>query len=97
MSVDAPFVDSTIIEKLYTDALSFKDVIVASSPNGIEPLCGIYRKSILPKAREFLDDNNHKLQALLKELNTQKVTFTQKDVFANLNYPNEYQKALKKI
>ncbi|HHD81003.1 MAG TPA: molybdenum cofactor guanylyltransferase, partial [Campylobacterales bacterium] len=68
LSVDAPFVDSTIIEKLYTDALSFKDVIVTSSPNGIEPLCGIYRKSILPKAREYLDDNNHKLQALLKEL-----------------------------
>jgi len=97
LSVDAPFVDMAIIKKLYTNSMPFKDVIVASSSNGIEPLCGIYKRSILPKAKEFLEKNNHRLQALLKELDTQKIIFTQKDAFANLNYPDEYQKALKKI
>ena len=88
LSVDAPFVDWTIIKKLYTNSLPSKDVIVASSLNGIEPLCGIYRRAILPKAKEFLDNNNHRLQALLKELDTQEIVFTQKDAFANLNYLN---------
>jgi len=97
LSVDAPFVDRTIIDKLYQKAILSKDVIIASTPNGVEPLCGIYKRGILPKAKEFLDNNNHRLQALLKELDTQKVIFTQKDAFANLNYPNEYQKALEKI
>jgi len=97
LSVDAPFVDRTIIDKLYQKTILVKDVTVASTQNGIEPLCGIYKRSILPKARDFLSNNNHKLQALLKELDTQKVIFTQKDAFFNLNYLNEYQKALKKI
>jgi len=97
LSVDAPFVDKSIIDKLYQEAIPSKDVIIASSPNGLEPLCGIYRRGILPKAKEFLDNNNHRLQALLKELDTQEVSFTQRDAFANLNYPTEYQKALEKI
>jgi len=97
LSVDSPFVDRTIIDKLYLQAIPYKDVIIASTLNGLEPLCGIYRRGILPKAKEFLDNNNHRLQALLKELDTQEVIFTQKDIFANLNYPNEYQKALEKI
>jgi molybdopterin-guanine dinucleotide biosynthesis protein A len=97
LSVDAPFVDFTIIEKLYSDALPSKDVTIALSPNGVEPLCGIYRRTILPKAKEFLDKNNHRLQALLKEVDTQKVVFFKKDAFINLNYLDEYQKAIKKI
>lgn len=97
LSVDAPFVDCTIIRKLYTHALSSKDVTIALSPNGVEPLCGIYRRTILPKAKEFLDKNNHRLQALLKEVDTQKVVFFQKDAFVNLNYLDEYQKAIEKI
>jgi len=97
LSVDSPFVDRTIIDKLYLQAIPYNDVIIASTLNGLEPLCGIYRRGILPKAKEFLDNNNHRLQALLKELDTQEVIFTQKDAFANLNYPTEYQKALEKI
>jgi len=97
LSVDAPFVDKSIIDRLYQQSIPSKDVIIASSLNGLEPLCGIYKRSILPKAKEFLDNSNYRLQALLKELDTQEVIFTQKDAFANLNYPNEYQKALEKI
>ncbi|NOZ89904.1 MAG: molybdenum cofactor guanylyltransferase MobA [Epsilonproteobacteria bacterium] len=94
LSVDAPFVDNKVISTLYDKALSKSDVIVAKSPNGLEPLCGIYRRDILEKAKRFLKENNHRLQALLKEVDTQGVDFEQKEIFANLNYPVEYQKAL---
>jgi len=91
LSVDAPFVDKNIIEKLYKLASPKSDIIIAKSPNGIEPLCGIYKKSILNKAKLFLKKNNHKLKTLLNELNTQEVYFENKDNFINLNYPYEYE------
>ena len=96
LSVDAPFVDSKVISTLYARALSKSDVIVAKSPNGLEPLCGIYKRGVLEKAKKFLKNSNHRLQALLKEVDTQEIEFEQKWTFANLNYPVEYQKALKR-
>jgi molybdopterin-guanine dinucleotide biosynthesis protein A len=97
LSVDAPFVDIEIINQLYKKAKDNKDVIIAKSPNGIEPLCGIYKKTILPTAKLFLEQNNHKLKELLKSVNTQEIYFENKESFINLNYPYEYQKAKKKF
>lgn len=94
LSVDAPFVDRATIEKIYGDALLSKDIIVASSPNGVEPLCGIYRRTILPKAKESLKQGNHRLQSLLGSVETQIVEFNREEIFMNLNYPKEYQIAI---
>jgi molybdopterin-guanine dinucleotide biosynthesis protein A len=93
LSVDAPFVDMDIIEKLYRDATPLKDVIVASSPNGIEPLCAIYRRGILSKAQELLESKNHRLQTLLNSIETQIVKFKDETPFTNINRPEDYDKA----
>ena len=92
LSVDAPFVSHKTIKKLYTKAKVESTAIVAESNNGLEPLCGIYRRSILDKAKKFLNEDNHRLQALLKSLDTQKVNFNANE-FMNLNYPFEYEEA----
>jgi molybdopterin-guanine dinucleotide biosynthesis protein A len=92
LSVDAPFVDRETIERLYAQHTT-TDVTIASSPHGVEPLCGIYRRSVLPKAKHFLEQNNHRLQALLQSLNTQIIPFDREDIFMNLNHPQEYHEA----
>ncbi len=97
LSVDAPFVDNSIIEKLYSNALSSKDIIVALSPNGLEPLCAIYRKTILPIAKKFLKENNHRLYSLIKSLDSQFIEFNSKEHFINLNTPQDYRDAFKRI
>ncbi|MEA2027889.1 MAG: molybdenum cofactor guanylyltransferase MobA [Campylobacterota bacterium] len=93
LSVDAPFVDIDIIKKLYL-VCNHYDAIIAKTPSGTQPLCGIYRRSILPKAKEFLAQDNHKLNFLLKSTNTVFVEFESDEQFMNLNHPHEYQKAL---
>ncbi|NEW60104.1 molybdenum cofactor guanylyltransferase MobA [Sulfurovum sp. bin170] len=94
LSVDAPFIDIETIEKLYENSISSKDVIVAKSSFGVEPLCAIYRRTILSKAKELLEENNHRLQALLSSVETQIVEFDRDENFMNLNHPEEYQKAI---
>ncbi|MBN2767837.1 MAG: molybdenum cofactor guanylyltransferase MobA [Campylobacterales bacterium] len=95
LSVDVPFVDGVIIDTLINQAQksSKYDVIVASSPRGREPLCGVYRRSILPKAKELFFEDIHKINHLLNLLNTKEIAFKEQKNFLNLNTPEDYKEA----
>jgi len=95
LSVDAPFVEHDTIEKIVSCNEKDMDVIVAKSPGGVQPLCGLYKKSILPLARQQLEKDNHKLGDLLRLAHTRYVKFDEDMPFTNLNHPQEYQEALK--
>ena len=97
LSVDAPFVNKETIEKLLEHNESTLDVIVAQSPSGVQPLCGLYRKSILPLAYAQLEKDNHRLGDLLRLANTLFVQFNEDEPFTNLNYPEEYQNAFRRF
>ncbi len=96
LSVDAPFVSIETIDKLYREADKEKNIIIAESDYGEEPLCGIYRCSMLKHAKKFLEENNHRLKALLNDADTQKIKISNKE-FLNLNHPFEYEEAKKRL
>ena len=95
LSVDAPFVNKETIQRLLEHNQTSLDVIVAQSPSGIQPLCGIYKRSILPLAYAQLEKGNHRLGDLLNLANTLFVKFEEDSPFTNLNHPEEYQNALR--
>lgn len=95
LSVDAPFVNKETIQKLLEHNQSSLDVIVAQSPSGVQPLCGLYKRSILPLAYMQLKKGNHRIGDLLNLVNTLFVKFDEDAPFTNLNHPEEYQKALR--
>ncbi len=97
LSVDAPFVDEKVIEVLLKHADEKFDAVIAQSPRGVQPLCGIYRRSILPLAQENRLQENHRLNDLLKKAHTQFVTFDDDAPFTNLNHPHEYESALESL
>ncbi len=94
LGVDVPFIDEVIINILMKESDNI--TTIAKSPNGLEPLCGVYNRSILPLAKELLKDNNHKLNYLLKESNAKSIYFDNKDAFQNLNFIDDYKEALSK-
>jgi molybdopterin-guanine dinucleotide biosynthesis protein A len=94
LSVDAPFVSKEVIDKLMSENNRF-DVVIAKSKHGAEPLCGVYKRSVLPIAQANLKAGNHRLQSLLKKVETQFVPFEDYDLFLNLNHPHEYENAQK--
>jgi molybdopterin-guanine dinucleotide biosynthesis protein A len=97
LSVDAPFVGKEVIEKLLEVNRENVDAVIAKSPNGLQPLCGIYRRSLFPSTRQRLKENNHRLGHLLLDSNSHFVDFEENTPFVNLNYPHEYEKALKQL
>jgi len=92
LSVDTPLVDKEIFNTLVEKQESHYDATIATSPKGLEPLCGVYRRSILPYAYKQIEQNNHKLIRLLEIAKTKKVFFKEEKPFTNLNYFKEYQK-----
>ena len=97
LSVDAPFVNKETIEKLLKHNESRFDVVVAESPSGVQPLCGLYKRSLLPLAYTQLEKGNHRLSDLLRLANALFVEFDEDGPFTNLNHPEEYKKALKTV
>lgn len=94
LSVDAPFVDAKIIDALLAGDTPQTDVVIARSPQGLEPLCALYKRSILPVAKKQLALEKHKLTDLLDLLHCKVIRFEEEKAFLNLNNPLEYQEAL---
>ena len=72
------------------------DVLVPRVNERLQPLCGIYSKSILPKIEKAIKENNNKLQLLIRSLNLKviegddKSKFIERD-FSNINTEKEYR------
>ena len=97
ISVDAPFIDEETILKLISSDSKTVDATVAKTEGGTQPLCGIYHRSLVPSFDKMLKEDTHKLTYLLKNAQTNYVTFKNDDTFLNLNHPHEYEQALRLI
>lgn len=95
ITVDTPFVSLETMGKLYASSKSF-DITVAQSLK-THNLCGIFSKDILEKVAEMVDDDFHKIGALLKRVNTSYVKFDDENEFLNLNTQDEYKLAMELI
>ena len=97
ISVDAPFVNQQEIIKIINADKTNLDATIAKTEFGIQPMCGIYHRSLSKEFSKMIQNDNHKLGFLLKSSNTVFVNFDDEKPFLNLNYQHEYQKALKLI
>jgi len=92
LSVDAPLINKKVVKKLWDAYKNESKVhaIIAQSPSGFQPLCGIYRKSILPYAKINLENNKHRIKDLLKEYPSKNVLFKEDTPFTNINTQEDY-------
>lgn len=95
LSVDVPFIKEEYIYTLYS-ALNSHEIVTAKTVSGIQPMCAIYTKKVLPKLEQMINKDNHKLNFLLKQCDTNFINFDDEESFLNLNHPHEYELALAK-
>ena len=94
LSADAPFVTAEVIQSLIDNSDGY-DAIIAKTQSGKQPLCGIYKRSVLEVAKKNMLDDNHRIGNVLKNVETKFVFFEDDSAFKNLNHPHEYEEALK--
>lgn len=76
IAIDMPFIQLPLLQYLVKQALtdtSQKQAVVCVSGNQVYPLLAVYHQSILPVITAMLEQNEHRLQALLKKINIQYV------------------------
>ena len=95
ISVDTPFITQKEIDRIFSENGNY-DAIIAKT-DFPHPLVGIYKKSLLPLLQKELENENFKLNAILKKANTHYVEFEDEAPFFNCNYPQDFQEALKKL
>ena len=93
LSVDTPFVDEAIFQKLFNAMDAKTDALIATSPACSHQLCAIYRPSIKNKIIPMLEKNEHKIRTLLEQISTEYIHFKSDDPFLNLNFLDDYEKA----
>jgi len=94
LSVDTPFVDETIFQSLIDADNDTSDAVIAKTPSGTHPLCGIYHRSLLEEFQRMQREGDHRLGKLLSMRQTRFVEFENEEPFMNLNHPHEYEEAL---
>ena len=94
ISVDSPFINLAVIKKLIAEDKETQDAIVAKTQNGVQPLCGIYHRSLERSFQDMQTNGNHRLGQLLKSSHTQYIHFDDEQIFLNLNNPEDYKEAL---
>ena len=95
IAVDIPFIDRRLIKFLLENYNNTDLLIPATHSNGIEPLCGIYNKSVLPLIELMINQNDLKVQNLVNYCNskilriTKEMEFYDDRLFLNINTPED--------
>lgn len=97
LSVDTPFVTPEVFETLYANFNDETDALVATSSSSSHQLCAIYSPSIIPVIRTLLERNEHKIRSVLAQSRTRFVSFQDDALFFNVNHPDEYEEAKKRL
>ncbi len=94
LSVDAPFVGENEIKRLY-EYTKTSDIVIPKTSSYTHQLCGFYRSNLAFTCKKLLSQDIHKIRALFEHAKVKCVEFEDEKAFMNLNYFDEYEKALK--
>ena len=89
VSVDTPLIRLDTIDKLISYSKDY-DITVAKTDTKIHNLCGVFDTKIKSKLQNMLDDENYKINFLIKNSNYYEVYFDDEMQFINTNTKDEY-------
>ncbi|MCB4798105.1 molybdenum cofactor guanylyltransferase [Neotamlana laminarinivorans] len=96
LSCDIPLIKTEILQKLLNEIPDNFDAVLTKSNNKLMPLIGLYKKSCSNTFKNALENNEKRLQMVLKSLKTKQIVLknNEQQTTTNINTPNEL-KAIK--
>lgn len=98
LSCDVPFVTAELLDRLAARAASF-DVLVPRDQSGLQPLCAVYSRGVLPELERMLDGGERQLLQVFDRVATGYVDVAAMGVgdpralFLNVNTPADLETA----
>ena len=97
---DLPLVNRELFLHLLKHVDGYDIVIAAKEPGKPEPLCGIYRKTVLPVMQTMIHEKNYAIHQLLTRVNSNilivdhTLPFFHEKLFINVNSPSDLKDIL---
>ena len=92
--VDMPFVSEECVRELYKFTGEY-DMVIAADESHTHSLCGFFSGDLADAAGELFAAGEHKIGLLRSRCRCKIVKFAHADEFFNINYPSDYERALK--
>jgi molybdopterin-guanine dinucleotide biosynthesis protein A len=89
LTVDIPLLTTNTIKKLIQNSSNY-DITIAKDNYKTHNLCGVYSTTLLDKVQQYLLDDNHKINHLLKSSNYYELYINNDDEFLNINTKDDY-------
>jgi len=89
ISCDMPYISETSVNSLLQQKNGLATVAVCNGR--IQPLFGIYGKSLIPLLEEKIEQNQLGMGAFLQEINATFVDINNEDGFLNINTPDDFK------
>jgi molybdopterin-guanine dinucleotide biosynthesis protein A len=86
---DTPFVPIDVYEKLLQSSKTYEAVVAGTEDNLIEPLIGVYHKSVVEILKKQIERGDYKLHNALKLAHAKVERFPDKALFTNINSPSD--------
>ena len=99
VATDMPFITTAALTQLRQEHFEF-DIVIPRSPDGMQPLAALYRKSCLNAIDRQLKQGNFKIRSFFPEVRVKVVEclsfpkIYHKHIFLNINSPADLKKAL---
>ena len=101
IATDMPFLDRAFLNRLAGCAAGKEDCVILTMDGKVQPLCSIYKKSVIPLLEQMRKEGEHKIRLLysraavryvdLKELGGQEIQLK------NINTREEYDETVKRF
>ena len=93
LAVDTPFIPEALLEQLVSEHRG--GITVVEAEGRLEPLIGVYDKSLFTACERLLHEKNTSMRALLSTEKSRGISYNGEiPLLANLNTPDEYKLAL---
>jgi len=99
VACDMPYLNSNLIQKIVDESKTDVDCVIPYTKNGLEPLCGIYFKSALPKLEDALSSDDLSMGGFVSRVNCRYVDAggDDADTFININTPLDMKDMIKNV
>ena len=98
-----PNLTLTLLKYLVDQPRTSYEVIIPEDEKGLQPLCAVYSRSVLPLAEDAIEQGQLSMQTFVEKIDARVVNIEKwasqskvHDPFANFNTPEEYSAGHKK-
>ena len=93
VSCDIPLLKQSLVSELVEMLTEEADAVISVTNDGRKhPLCGVYKKSVLPVLTEQLESGNNRIMSALEKLDVKYIFLDEENsrMLKNINTPNDY-------